>query len=521
MTNEQQAALTATEGEVETAAQSATEPFATGSLTPVVAAVLVSVALGGVAALMFGFLPSLLLVSPAVGIAAALACDSRMASAVSAGLGMAAGAAMGTWLLAVTPKIGLSPAVDIAAASIAAAAVAVGAHAFVSAGNRRSLAGLAVVLLIGCAWYSGITAANLPNERGISFADNLAHTPKVYEGTSDAVFYYLYTVELANGQNYYRSAVALLQMANATRSGQLNAASPLSYREPTMYWILSRLPRTGMSYVLATLVVGAIAAFSAYVLARQFAREPAALVSTALVAGYYAGHSYQSQLFNTELWAGALALLSMTLLVKALSREVVSWKLMAGAAAAACAATLVRELAAAFIVVGVASVLADPRLRRPRYVLPWAVSFIVAALGFTAHIVAVRSALAGVVFSDGAYGSLVWFHPDGLGLLAAIDRLGIFGGMLAVGGWVLLGLAAAGSLGAPDRTSQRVALGTVVLGGIAVLLVLYPPGVTPSGLPPSYWADLVLPTMLACAPLGVVAAGRWATGRASRQEAVA
>ena len=80
----------------------------------------------------------------------------------------------------------------------------------------------------------------------------------------------------------------------------------------------------------------------------------------------------------------------------------------------------------------------------------------------------------------------------------------------------LLVLASAGAILTPRRTADRLLLATTVAGGAIVVAFMYPGGVAMgTGLPPGYWGDVVMPVILACAPVGLALA----TGTARREAA--
>jgi hypothetical protein len=178
---------------------------------------------------------------------------------------------------------------------------------------------------------------------------------------------------------------------------------------------------------------------------------------------------------------------------------------MSAAAGVAVAAFAVRELSVAFIAVGLIATIADRESRRSMFWIPWVIAAAVAALIYVGHTIAVQPWL---IASQQPANPMPWFDPDSSGLIAGVARTAANLHVQNWVGWVLLGMAMIGSVLAPRRIMTRVALGLVVIGGAIVLALFHPSGTGYGGYVPAYWADMVMPTALACAPLVLALAPR-------------
>jgi hypothetical protein len=465
---------------------------------PAAAVVLLATACGW----MLAWSPGLVTFAPVVGLAAGLASRRPAIASAVAGLGGLAG-------LSIAAAPAFSPGVSPFAHPSQALASAVGA-AVVAAGAawaldraprwRGAAAGLAVAFVVLACWYAALAAATAPTfSDGTSVVQALSNVPKPGPDTADEMLYLNVVDRMHRGGAYYATYVDVLGQAQA--APQL-VASPTAVRLPTLYLALSLLPPGGI-WLVVTMLVGATAAIvSAYALARCFVVRPLALSASALVASYYFTEAASFGMLGTEIWAGTLGLVAVTLIACAARTPAHRTSLTWAAAGAALAATAVRELAVAFLLVGLVASLLDRR-REPRAWIPWTGGLAAAALGYAAHWRTSRAAVAASHLAERvtAAAHLTWLRPDGLGLVAAVDRLERFVGLAPAGAWALAALAVAGAFLAPQDRTMRAVLGACTLGGFAALAILRPPGYAETGLPPSYWADVVLPVALACVPL--------------------
>jgi hypothetical protein len=182
---------------------------------------------------------------------------------------------------------------------------------------------------------------------------------------------------------------------------------------------------------------------------------------------------------------------------------------MWGAAAAALAAMLVREIAVSFALVGLAATLSDSRARAARLWQPWLVALAVGGLAYVAHVVAVMPWL---VQMPGA-ALFSWFYPDGSGAIGGVMRTASFLSAPGVIAAVLVILGIIGSLVAPSSRPQRVLLATTTIGAVVITALAHPPGIGLNGQPPAYWYDLAAPATLACAPLALTLLARMRSDR--------
>ena len=82
----------------------------------------------------------------------------------------------------------------------------------------------------------------------------------------------------------------------------------------------------------------------------------------------------------------------------------------------------------------------------------------------------------------------------------------------------MLALAVAGGVLAAVRFPRaRIPLGAVAVAGPLLLAVVYPSGTSLTGNATSYWADVVMPTTVACLPLLLVATRAREARRAPRK----
>lgn len=462
--------------------------------------VLALLALGVLGVQVFTGAPPLLTFAPVCGILAALITRRPLDAALVAAVGSAAGSAalfglssLGWRFLTVWPAF--VPGVIAVSAAVAAG----GALAMRSASLHRILFAGAVLLVVLAAWDGGLGRATTPAADGSTVLSLHAGTPALGPDTRDEQVYLLTVRRLQSGQPYYPAVRDTLLAANEVRGGKVDPASPLSYRPPTLYWLLSKLPDDPMSLVIATLAFGTLVAGAATLLAATFVEPPLALLAGVAVLGLYVGEVLGATLLYAEAWAGGLALVGIALLALDRGRRVgaATW----GAVTFVLAAALMRELAVAFLLLGLAAAVFVPAQRARRGWLPWAVGLAAWACLFGLHVAAVRAAVAGVapVAADAA---VPWLHPDGLGLVAGLTRLSRDLAVQQPVAWLLLAFAALGALLAPRERLMRVMLAGTVLGGAAVVAILHPPGVTDTpGLPPGYWLAVVLPVLLACTPL--------------------
>jgi len=444
-----------------------------------------------------------LILAPLAGVVAALG-TRRVADAapvalvgVVAGTACAAGVSAGPWA---SPAIWLPSVLPVAAVS-ALIALAVRWLLGASAGLTGLIALAGVILLVGGAWLGAVSASSYAPEGKRSLAQMLSEKPEFAPLSVDEGVYLHYVWRLRQGEAYYPAAVRTLEEGNRVRGVTVDLSNPLSYRLPTLYRLLARVP-AGMSMVLLFMLVGSVATVSTYAMARRFLAVAPSFVAAAAVAAQSVGYSGQLRIMGTEVWAGFLGLTAVALFVLAVSGEASGRsRLFAVALAFALAAALVRELALAFLLLGLAALLAEKELRSWRVWGPWALGIAVALAAYAAHWALASAAIreAGVAAS-GLQAS--WLRPFGTPLLGGwYLTAGVVGWkMPAMAGLFALGLAGALLLRAP--VAGRVMLAGTVAGGCALLLLLGPSGVADAhGLAPAYWVSLIAPTVAASAVL--------------------
>jgi hypothetical protein len=447
--------------------------------------------------------PTALVLAPLAAVSAALSTRRSLDAAVVAPLGILCGTflARAVTVLAWGEMAGWLPDLLVAAAVSACIAAAIAWVLTKSPRLSRVLSLAAVLLVIAAGWYGATTQATTPAADGSTFVGMMSETPKLAPHSPDTALYLGYVQGLRAGQDYYHAAAAVLTESNRVRVGTIDLRTPLSFRLPTYYVALSWLPPEGIWLVLQALACMSLASAAAFVLARRFVTVPVALAGAAAVAAYYSSLAINDNLLNTELWAGALALLAAAFFASSHGEDGKRPAYVWAAAAAALAAALVRELAVAFVILGIAATLIDAEDRRRHLWVPWVGALGVTIAAYAAHISAARAVIR-TLGSLPTMQAVPWLNPDGRGLLAAVDRIARLMGTQLPVAWILLAAAAIAALVVVRHRDVQVMLAGAVLGGSLVLLVFYPPGESSvTGLPPGYWGDIIGPTVLAAMPL--------------------
>jgi hypothetical protein len=453
--------------------------------------------------------PSWLGLGPLAGFVSAIAARGPVRAAIAAPLGLIVGTALFNVSTHLEWIVDWGFGVDRVATLLLAGAIA----GLLSLALSRGIVGLPLVrgaalgLLVLSVWLGAMTLAGVPDPgSGSSPVGLLKGTPTLAPDVSDEGLYLLYVRSLEAGGDYYTTVRDILVAMNGFRpQGRIDPSSPFAYRSPAVYALLASLPNTGVSYIAAFLALGTAAGIAAYSLARRYVVAPLAFVSAGAVLAFFAGYGRGVSVLQSEPWAGALVLVAVALLASAVRAEGRrALVLMTAAAAAAAGAALVRELAIAVVLLGLAATLLDPGTRSRRLWLPWAAALAIAAGAFALHAGAVSEVATGLPEALYASGIGVWWHPDGKALHGALWVLMWVWGLPWQYGW---GLAAAGVVSAvvlPRRLSAEwlLIVGTVVLG-LVVVALLRPGGESGFDLVPYYWAGVVMPTVLACVPLGL------------------
>lgn len=368
---------------------------------------------------------------------------------------------------------------------------------------RQLLPWIAVVALVAAMFGASVSTAYVPQPKtGKSTIDLLTGTPPIDAQLTDQAIYLAYVKRVAAGENYYKAAVDTLDHVNrAWPSPRVDVSNPLSIRPPLLFVALAQLPPSGLWILLVELSFGAVAAVAGFALARRYVTDGVALIAPALVCATYGGYSAGLMAMNPEIYAGALALVAMAMLVRELEAER-PLPMIGGAAAVVALAACIRELAAAYLVLGLVATLVSSRSRKVLASLPWLGAGAALAAAFEAHAHAASRAAHGYTAYHFA-NRFPWWYPDGLGLVSTSVAFGVTIGWPDWTGWILIGASVLGAAIAPRTLSERVLLGGAVIGGLAALAVLHPPGVTASGLPLAYWSGVIVPVVMTCVPLAL------------------
>ena len=453
-----------------------------------------------------------LTLAPLAGIVAALAARRLADAAACAALGVVAGAVAASlisspaWL----PVGSWLPSVLVAAA-IGAVIGALVAFVLARSSRFEALFGLlAVVIVVGCMWTAVLQRAQTPLDSGFTLTQLVAPADLSVKLTTDESMYAVYIADVANGKPYYASVREVLDRANRERSGELvDAHSPLSYRLPTLFVALSLLRGNGGAMVIAALVWATLAVVSAYRLCRRFVDAPLALLGVTVLATYLVGYLGGVQLLDTELWAGILGVSFVAAFVAAeRSHGATRAAFVVASVAAALLAALIRELAFAFLLVGLAASLAGTSPGRLRRVLPWVPAAIAAlgvyALHWRAASIAIRSATSAALAEPAS-----WLRPFGVPLASAAWFAATFMRVAPFVPVALIALGLIGSVRAGRGVGERVVLALTAVGGAVACLFVGPSGPAILGtFSPPYWATIVMPAILACVPLAFVSARR-------------
>ncbi|HEY3316887.1 MAG TPA: hypothetical protein VGK50_00475 [Coriobacteriia bacterium] len=430
---------------------------------------------------------------PPAAVVAALVSDRRAEASVVAGAGILAG-------LVASADFSATAAGALAVAAGIAALLAWAARWFLDESPRsvKLMPAAALAFVVATLWLVITGTATLPAKDGSTFVGLLASPPPITKDVADEALFLIIVQRMKNGEDYYKASVRTLDEANKAFKGRDDLRTPTSFRPPAYYWLLSRLPFNGVSILYSMLVLGSVAAVAAYLLARCFTGPPLALVASAGVAAWYAYISTTGSVLDTEPVAGVLGLVTLALLARWwFDPETVT--LGYAAAVTAFLAVFVRELAVPFLLFGLALALL-PELRRTKVWFAWAVAGIAVPALYFAHAAAVHAAVRALGPQPNI--KMGWFDARGRGLLALVQRLAAAFGTRPLA-WAILLVAAVGALVVLKRhRALGAVLATCAIGGPLALTFLHPDGEAMTVVP-MYWADVVVPALLACVPLAL------------------
>ena len=355
-----------------------------------------------------------------------------------------------------------------------------------------------MVLLAG--WSYTVGTVSTPAEDGTTVSLLFTSPPRVEKTSVDVIVYLHYVKRVREGQGYYRAVAETLQEANTTGL-RFDAASPLSYRMPRSTRCSRRLPGPLAPFV-AMMACGTLAALAAFALARRYGSPALALASAALVTAYFGGIAVSLNLLMPEPWAGGFGLVAVALLLETQTSER-GGRLLVAAIAAAVVSALFRELGVAFLLLGLVATAAGRRDLRRGWIA-WAAALLLVAGVYAVHWSAAASIVRELGIPALVYLRSPWLHADGRGLAGSLLLMTYSLTAREAAGWVLAAASWLGCLAAPRRLVERAILALSVLGGSALVAFLYPTGSSADGrLAPGYWGGLLVPLLLACAPLAL------------------
>jgi hypothetical protein len=380
--------------------------------------------------------------------------------------------------------------------------------------TRRARPGIAAALVAGAVlivavdlWSTTFELDATPVHGQISGFTALSILPPAGQPLADNEFYQRVLGLMRGGEGYYHA------FRRAYRENPRWGTDPYSvagYRLPTLFWFWRLLPGEPRSLVVALLALCTLALAAAVRLA--FARAPCALAApaAALLAAYFLLPCTTNGLLMMEPWAACVGLVSLACAVESHGRRGrTAWT--AAAAATALLATLVRETMGFLLLAGLAASLLSPRPERRMRLVLWGAALGAFGLAYAAHALAVAGAISRAgTLSSYLHGGLenLW-----LALSYAADFMGGPGAVLLCGA---LAVAGAAAVREPDL---RVHLLIVLLAPTALLLVAGNRALLASGARLNYWGPILVPALIALAPLSASALRQRPAGNFTRADA--
>jgi hypothetical protein len=218
--------------------------------------------------------------------------------------------------------------------------------------------------------------------------------------------------------------------------GQPAPSGVMGFRLPTLFWVWRLLPSDPFAVIYLYLAMCSIGVVSAAFIAGQLVGVRFAPLAAVALTAYAMGVGFTLYAVYVDLPAMCIALAGIALFVRA--RIADDRRALWAAAAVLTLAALTREILVYFVVLAALSTLLESRGTRLRQAIPWLSALGVFALGYAAHIAAVRPYLSAesgtLTYTSGsvayAANAMVTFSNgmNGHGaILAALFVAGVFG----------------------------------------------------------------------------------------------
>lgn len=277
--------------------------------------------------------------------------------------------------------------------------------------------------------------------------------------------------------------------------------SVVGYRLPTLFWIWRLLPSDIFSLVYLFLAVGTLGIVASAYIAGQLAGVRLAPLAAAATAAYTMAAAVTGSVTYVDLPAASVALVGIALFVRSLStgRRQLLW----AAAGVLALAALTREILVYLIVLAALAALLEAPGERRKAAMPWLAALGIFALGYGAHVIAVRPYLDPSYNMNYGRGSLGFVWSAVTNFSAATS-----GGELALVALYLLGIAGAyASYKRVGRPFSAFAMTALILP-IVLMLRVGNNSLTAEGDIYNYWGLLVMPLALALWPTWVLSLRR-------------
>lgn len=477
---------------------------------------------GAVGFLAFLSIPSLALISlaPFAGMIAALSCRRILDSVVVAALGtvcavlLASVVSLAVWE---SPSAWLGSLMPLF--TVAAATGALFSFVITRSDQMRSLITLATLaIVILNMWLLGTTG---PSQqlvgKNLTTIQWLVTPVEITNTIPDTTLHLAYVQRMAQGQPYYEAVSQALIEKNSKGKYRIYVDTPLSYRPPTVFWLMSKIPNPA-NILLLVLFVGTLAVIATFMFVRLYVADPLALVAAMGVAALTGRIATSTSFMFMETWAGAFGLMMVAALLISKNRGETGfgpWQITA--LVAALIAALTRELGVAFAIVGLAASIYDPQWRSKKVWLGWIAVLLILGGAFAYHVSLVHAAVeqlpkAAVTDFTGKAG--VWFDPTWRGIHAVVATLAEVILLKAAVLWPFVVLAVVGAFAGPRDWTSRLILAAVIIGGLVAVFFARPP-VTNKDILAGYWGFTIMPTLMAATPLGLAWVKEWRSDSAS------